>query len=1776
MDEDQGRYFDALTIDRKKIADVLDAPSVRGFKKGVIDKYSDQAHFIYELLQNADDVAASDVRFSLRERELLFFHNGKRHFSVSDPANEESDSADGKLGDINAITSVANSTKKSDSNSIGKFGVGFKAVFQYTETPMIYDDEFAFRIERFIVPIALQLEHPERKPGETVFVFPFNHPEIPVKEAVDDIEEKLRTLVYPALFLKHVQSVEYETTDSKGGYYKEILAEKEFSNTRAQKLKMTYLHDGIKEEDILWVFTRSDFSDRYRISVGFYIKDEKLKPVSMPAFCFFPTKTDTGLNFIVQAPFLLTDSREGIRAGQQHNLSMIDDLAQLAAESLLYLRDIGKADNVAYIDDKLFSIIPYDSAKFTPVGNRNKLSFMPFYTEMHYSLKTKDILPTSDGDFVSYHDAFWAESTRLPKIFSNEILRMLTGNQHVSWVFASIGAASLQEGHGNTTLRDYLQSIVSKIFSDETLLALINVSFIEAQSIEWLKRLYKYLNETEARKARVRTQPIFLNQDRKAVAAFDSSGKAQLFLPSDDDDEGYQILHPELLHDQEIRSFAKSIGVHEPELQDEISTRILPRLKTSEDFDCRSYFRKIVRYYNTLGWRDAGTFVHELSDLRIFPLQDKIGRECGNRIYSPDKELQEYLSGIDDIIVVPKNYYGNIVGMDLRAKALPSFLRLFDLGTSLPKIREVVISQEIAVAWHLPAIELLDDDKYEDFIWREERIDGCEESLASIIEMKDKQRSLLLWKMLAKLLENGRIPTQKKFSMCGRVSYRLVAKPCGKGKTKAFESSQVVRLKEQKWLFDKSGKIVSAKEAYIQTLDAGYGAGTEQVRKLIDFLGIEEEPEANLSDEQRRKIKLAGRLEQAGFTEADVEELIRQREAKASRQKERETPKSSAEGATDRGVDLGITGSDRDTAEAIETSSSEDRWQDIAEPAARVARDIAERASRKTGGQVREKGTEDVVAAGDSCPAGSHSQHSFSESAASNGSGDETVPDFDEWDQDEYTPPVVDYDERIEQAKQKSADEINRITYEEELQGKAQAAERYSYAWFQTLLQMEALGSGEHDSGNRAVSIHFGRVEWEPGTSRTLLLKHPDRYIPSFVEELADIPMVLTMADQQTKKVIIEAASINSYTLKVKLKSGSEMDGIDVPAICDAHIEAQSPGFLLDALIEGFDALDLSPEFNMQSNLCANIEFIFGPPGTGKTTYLSREVLLPFMQQTAGLRVLVLTPTNKAADVIAQRIMSVMGDDRSYEDWLIRFGNTQSEAIEESKIYRDKATDILKIKRNVVVTTIARFPYDYFMVDGKRLYLKNLKWDYIVIDEASMIPLAQIVYPLYKKSPERFIIAGDPFQIEPIAAVDIWKDENIYTLVHLNDFKETETVPHEYPVKRLMTQYRSVPAIGRLFSEFAYQGALQHYRTPGSQRRLNLEGRLDIKALNLIKFPVSRYEGIYRSKRLQGRTPYHIYSALFTYEFVCYLAKIIAEANPGEHFRIGIIAPYRAQADLVDKILAQAELPALVEVIASTIHGFQGDECDIVMALFNTPPGISSSKRMFLNKRNIINVAISRAQDYLFVIMPDRQTRNIQNLMLVNRVESLMKEDDYQEFESHEIERLMFGSRTYLEDNSFTTSHQSVNVYGLPEKYYEIRSEDEAVDIQIHKVAPKLRTVSGTPVATVENRDLYSRKPAADGWSEWELASIAEMMLEFNAGDISDITAGTAQLTDRMAAARTDGGHTLEEVGEKLLIFRMLSSGFSAQDAGALEAEVRIFEASKENMELFKEKLFRS
>src|SRR5437667_3359462 len=94
--------------EREDLARVLKKHA--GIRKIVEDLYPDSAHFIYELLQNAEDTEATQASFTLSKASLVFEHNGR-------PFDRR---------DIEKITDIGEGTRPDDGDKIGRFGVGFK------------------------------------------------------------------------------------------------------------------------------------------------------------------------------------------------------------------------------------------------------------------------------------------------------------------------------------------------------------------------------------------------------------------------------------------------------------------------------------------------------------------------------------------------------------------------------------------------------------------------------------------------------------------------------------------------------------------------------------------------------------------------------------------------------------------------------------------------------------------------------------------------------------------------------------------------------------------------------------------------------------------------------------------------------------------------------------------------------------------------------------------------------------------------------------------------------------------------------------------------------------------------------------------------------------------------------------------------------------------------------------------------------------------------------------------------------------------------------------------------------------------------------------------------------------------------------------------------------------------------------------------------------------------------------------------------------------------
>ena len=145
-------------------------------------------------------------------------------------------------------------------------------------------------------------------------------------------------------------------------------------------------------------------------------------------------------------------------------------------------------------------------------------------------------------------------------------------------------------------------------------------------------------------------------------------------------------------------------------------------------------------------------------------------------------------------------------------------------------------------------------------------------------------------------------------------------------------------------------------------------------------------------------------------------------------------------------------------------------------------------------------------------------------------------------------------------------------------------------------------------------------------------------------------------------------------------------------------------------------------------------------------------------------------------------------------------------------------------------------------------------------------------------------------------------------------------------------------------------------------------------------------------------------------------------------------------------------IPANVKVTVGTVHRFQGGQCNLMFVVLNPPAGIKvASDRIFLNNKNILNVAISRAQDFICMLLPHRDTEGYENLYEINNIGriAMRNPDNVTQYTCDQIEEIIFGGKFFIENNTFVTSHQLTNVYTKAVKRYEVRIDENSVDIQL-------------------------------------------------------------------------------------------------------------------------------
>lgn len=474
-------YIEKLSEKRRKW---IEANQENEFEEGIknllTELYPDNAHFIYELLQNAEDAQATRVKFVLQFEGLFFQHNGKKQFSETD---------------IKSITGIGNSPKKGDVRKIGEFGVGFKAVFSYTSSPRVYSGRWAFEINDLVCPKKIDQipEISQSRSKATYFQFPFNHLQKNNFTAFNEIRNTIKNLPENTiLFLQNIQEIlwEIEGDNTQKGYIKR----EELQKPNCYEIKK-------KTDNILktyWLkFTKTiNQKENLAVSIAFRLNPKKTSKSERIDYqidskiqigdvaIYFPAEKETSnLKFYIHAPFAATVARDSIKT-QPENEELRDLLVELFIESIPEVKKIGM------LDDNFLAILPNDKDKLPDF-------YKPFQEKIIDYFQTQNLTPTWNNDYLPAKDLIQS-SPEIKKIINKDsILSYLAETKNVDW------AIDAEKG---SRKYDFLESLQIKHWTWKDLLEKVSYLFSNHEtaneilsnlSDDWMQNFYVLLEKAK-------------------------------------------------------------------------------------------------------------------------------------------------------------------------------------------------------------------------------------------------------------------------------------------------------------------------------------------------------------------------------------------------------------------------------------------------------------------------------------------------------------------------------------------------------------------------------------------------------------------------------------------------------------------------------------------------------------------------------------------------------------------------------------------------------------------------------------------------------------------------------------------------------------------------------------------------------------------------------------------------------------------------------------------------------------------------------------------------------------------------------------------------------------------------------------------------------------------------------------------------------------------------------------------------------------------------------
>ena len=571
------------------------------------DLYKKHTHFIFELIQNAEDNTYEEcapyppyISFRLTKTDpigipgsdgALIIQNNEFGFTCHN---------------VDAICAVGRTTKKKAQGYIGEKGIGFKSVFRVTENPHIFSNGYHFCLPKrdeqiglgYIVPQWIDTLPEGLDFSQTLIILPLTKADFgydKIKEMLRDIEPEV------ILFLSKLKEIRIET-DTGADWT--ILKDDDARPEVAVVVEGSKQGLAFSDSDDFLVCTRTfdkpaDISHEKRekiesrdVSIAFPLNENSRSLGKV--FAYLPIRSDMNFPFLINADFILTSSREEIQE-EDWNRWLIDCVADLVVAEFLPLLKERELLSLSFLEALAGWLNNL-------AEDRNNL-FYPIFSRVNEALKNEKFLPANDGTFVSASNAKLARGDAIRSLLSDEQLICLFGSSHeIKWLSGEITLNRTRE------LRSLLMELNVAEVRPPFFVSRLSEQFLEQQSDEWFIRFYRFLSTHfgDLRYDLPIKKPILRLQNGTHVKPSPGEDTApNAYLPIGiDTDSSFPIVKVGLTQDEDVRKFLRNeLEVPEWDIVEEVIEYILPKYEC----DCRTVsvanhqndFEKIEHAYNT-------------------------------------------------------------------------------------------------------------------------------------------------------------------------------------------------------------------------------------------------------------------------------------------------------------------------------------------------------------------------------------------------------------------------------------------------------------------------------------------------------------------------------------------------------------------------------------------------------------------------------------------------------------------------------------------------------------------------------------------------------------------------------------------------------------------------------------------------------------------------------------------------------------------------------------------------------------------------------------------------------------------------------------------------------------------------------------------------------------------------------------------------------------------------------------------------------------------------